>query len=240
MEREFLRGVNFSLYVSRKKYESWLYLLKGLVLAKESKSRKLRRSHTCYCDSRRLQPAISIPSMHTTIRSRCHSTTYRARSTSPLQYIQPHVSIDLTTWLHLHVNLPPSPSPNSGSKCLAENAFSPTPTSFNKLPPLKRHTGMTLHIPENRFSVGPSSALSFQPFPAVCGDRPQTSVAAYRVDRPVNVLRVSHFPFVCTEFSSCFPRIFTTIPWLGRLPMQERNKYRSRERIVCGASNLLH
>ena len=266
MEREFLMGVDFSLYVSGKKYESWLNLLKGLVLAKESESQKWRRSRTRNRNGRRLQPAVSTPSMRTANRSRCHSTTYRARSTSPLQYIQPHLSTNLTTRPHLHVNLSPSPTPNPGSKRSAADAFSPTSTSFNELPPLKRPTGMTLHIPENGFSVGPSSASpleplqsfakmslsasassphnartasSVQPFPAMHENRPQTLVAAYRVDRPVNVPRVSCFLLVCAKSSSRFPRISTTIPWLGRRPIQKRNKNGSRERLVCGASNLL-
>jgi hypothetical protein len=35
MEREFLKGIDFRLYVDKATYESWLQLLKGLVLAKE-------------------------------------------------------------------------------------------------------------------------------------------------------------------------------------------------------------
>ncbi|KAH0838690.1 cyclin-domain-containing protein [Lanmaoa asiatica] len=213
MEREFLMGVDFSLYVSGKKYESWLNLLKGLVLAKESEGQKWRRSRTRYRNGRRLHPAVSTPAMRTA-RPRCHSTTYRARSSSPVQYIQPHLSTNVTTRPHLHVNLPPSPSPNPGSKRSAADAFSPTSASFNELPPLKRPTGMTLHIPENGFPVGPSSASpleplqsfakmslsassssphnartasSAQPLSTMHGSRPQTLIAAYRVDRPVNV-----------------------------------------------------
>ncbi|KAI9566960.1 cyclin-domain-containing protein [Boletus coccyginus] len=215
MEREFLVGVDFSLYVSGKKYESWLNLLKGLVLAKESESQKWRGSRTRHRNGRRLQPVAS-PAMCATTRSRCHSTTYRARSTSPLQYVQPSVLASATTRPHLRVNLPQSPSPNSGSKRSAADAFSPTSTSFNELPPLKRLSGITLHIPENGFSAGPSSASpleplhsfakmslsassssphnvratsSVQPLPATHENRPQTLVAAYRVDRPVNVPR---------------------------------------------------
>ncbi|KAF8139811.1 cyclin-domain-containing protein [Boletus edulis] len=216
MEREFLLGVEFSLYVSGKKYESWLNLLKGLVLAKESESQKWRKSRTRYRNGRRLQPVASTPTMRTTTRSRCQSTTYRARSTSPLQYTQPPRSTTTSTRPHLHINPPPSPSPNPGSKRSAADAFSPTSTSFNELPPLKRPTGMTLHIPENGFSVGPSStspleplqsfakmslstssssphrartASSVQPQPAVHENRPHTLIAAYRIDRPVNVPR---------------------------------------------------
>ncbi|KAG8220195.1 cyclin-domain-containing protein [Butyriboletus roseoflavus] len=208
MEREFLMGVDFALYVSGKKYESWLNLLKGLVLAKESEGQKWRRSRTRYRNGRRLQPAASTPAMRTT-RSRCHSTTYRARSTSPLQYVHPHCSTNVTTRPHLHVNLPPSPSPNPGSKRSAADAFSPTSTSFNELPPLKRPTGMTLHIPENGFLAGSSSASPLEPLQSFAKmslsassphhartassvqplheNRPQTLVAAYRIDRPVNV-----------------------------------------------------
>ncbi|KAG9314762.1 cyclin-domain-containing protein [Chiua virens] len=211
MEREFLMGVDFSLYVSGKKYESWLNLLKGLVLAKESESQKWRSSRR-YRNGRRLQPVASTPTMRTN-RSRCHSSTYRARSTSPTQYVQPALT-NVTSQPHLHVNPPLSPSPNPGSKRSAADAFSPTSTSFNELPPLKRPTGMTLHIPENGFSRGPSSASpleplqsfskmslssssssphnartasSVQPFLATHENRPQTLVAAYRADRPVNV-----------------------------------------------------
>ncbi|KAH0589992.1 hypothetical protein H2248_000174 [Termitomyces sp. 'cryptogamus'] len=43
MEKEFLAGVDFNLYVDQPTYESWLNLLKGLVLAKERDSRHLRR-----------------------------------------------------------------------------------------------------------------------------------------------------------------------------------------------------
>lgn len=213
-------GVDFSLYVSGKKYESWLNLLKGLVMAKESEGQKWRRSRIRYRNGRRLHPAASTPAMRAS-RSRCQSTTYRARSTSPLQYTRPPPAASATTRPHLHINPPPSPSPNPGSKRSAADAFSPTSTSFNELPPLKRPTGMTLHIPENGFSTAPSSsspleplqsfakmslstssssphrartALSVQPTPAMRENRPQTLVAAYRVERPVNVPRVRCFP----------------------------------------------
>ncbi|TFK28438.1 hypothetical protein FA15DRAFT_701100 [Coprinopsis marcescibilis] len=47
MEREFLMGVDFNLYVDKQTYESWLNLLKGLVIAKErdSNARNSRDSH---------------------------------------------------------------------------------------------------------------------------------------------------------------------------------------------------
>ncbi|KIK21684.1 hypothetical protein PISMIDRAFT_12173 [Pisolithus microcarpus 441] len=124
---EFLTAVDFSLHVSGKQYASWLHLLKGLVLTKETESRKWRR----------------------------------------------------------------------------------------ELPPLKRPTGMTLQIPETSYHNCPSSGSSpldslyslakmslssplhaqrsaqsvqSQPRLHVIEGRPQTLVAAYRVDRPVNSL----------------------------------------------------
>ena len=43
MEREFLMGIDFSLYVDEPTYYSWVNLLKGLVMAKEKHSRQWQR-----------------------------------------------------------------------------------------------------------------------------------------------------------------------------------------------------
>ncbi|KAF9229782.1 hypothetical protein BS17DRAFT_812420 [Gyrodon lividus] len=206
MEREFLMGVGFSLYVSGKKYESWLNLLKGLVLAKESESRKWRRSRTRYYNGRRVQPTSSTP---TTRVNRWKCQSMRARSTSPVQYIHPPFSTHHVTLPHPQL----SPCPNPGSKRSAADAFSPTSSSFNELPPLKRPTGITLQIPDNGFPTGPNSASpleslqsfakmslsssssphnprsasSAQSLSTMPENRPQTLVAAYRVNRPANV-----------------------------------------------------
>ncbi|KAL4069089.1 cyclin-domain-containing protein [Scleroderma citrinum] len=210
MEREFLTGVDFSLHISGKQYASWLNLLKGLVLAKENESRKWRVRARFSRSGRQAQPMSSTPSTRTH-RWRCHSTSYRARSTSPIQYTNPRVCSSY------HVTPPqlqPSPSPNSGSKRTAADAFSPTSASFKELPPLKRPSGMTLQIPETIFSNGLSSGsspldslhsfakmtLSSSPHaprslqsgqlhrrPSIPENRPQTLIAAYRADRPINV-----------------------------------------------------
>ncbi|KAF9231602.1 cyclin-domain-containing protein [Melanogaster broomeanus] len=198
MEREFLLGVDFSLYVSGKKYESWLNLLKGLVLAKESEGRSWRKSRTRHRNGRRVQPTPSTPTTRQNRRWISQSTSSRARSTSPCAI---HSSI-----------FSPSPAPNTGSKRSAADAFSPTSTSFNELPPLKRPTGITLQIPANGFPMGPNSTSPLEPLqsfskmslssssphssrsissaPSLSSmpeNRPQTLVAAYRVDGPVNV-----------------------------------------------------
>ena len=44
MEREFLLGVDFNLYVDKPTYEAWLNLLKGLVCAKERDWRRVANS----------------------------------------------------------------------------------------------------------------------------------------------------------------------------------------------------
>ncbi|KAI6016865.1 hypothetical protein BKA83DRAFT_4329187 [Pisolithus microcarpus] len=190
---EFLTAVDFSLHVSGKQYASWLHLLKGLVLTKETESRKWRgvRARSSR-HGRQSQPMTSM-SVARTYRWRCQSTSYRARSTSPMRLTNP---------------------PASTYHRSATDAFSPTSVSFKELPPLKRPTGMTLQIPETSYHNCPSSGSSpldslyslakmslssslhaqrsaqsaqSQPRSHVIEGRPQTLVAAYRVDRPVNV-----------------------------------------------------
>ncbi|KAI5986322.1 hypothetical protein EDD15DRAFT_2389882 [Pisolithus albus] len=157
---EFLTAVDFSLHVSGKQYASWLHLLKGLVLAKETESRKWRG--------------------------------VRARSSRHGRQSQPMTSMSRS----------------------ATDAFSPTSVSFKELSPLKRPTGMTLQIPETSYHNCRSSGSSpldslyslakmslssslhaqrsaqsaqSQPRSRVIEGHPQTLVAAYRADRPVNV-----------------------------------------------------
>ena len=48
MEREFLQGIDFDLYVDKSSYDSWLNLLKGLVLAKEREHVHWRSRSTSY------------------------------------------------------------------------------------------------------------------------------------------------------------------------------------------------
>ncbi|KAH7906956.1 cyclin-domain-containing protein [Hygrophoropsis aurantiaca] len=209
MEREFLVGIDFGLYVDSSTYESWLNLLKGLVMAKERESRQWRTKGRPRA-SRPTHPTTSGPATRT-YRYRCHSTSHRARSTSPVQSTA-HPRVFSSS-----VNMPVphpyySPTPNPGAKRSAADAFSPTSASFHVLPPLKRPTGMTLQIPETGFASGSSSGSPLEslqsfakmslssssphssrtsqsiPTPMSTSDnRPQTLVAAYRVQGPVNV-----------------------------------------------------
>ncbi len=133
-------GVDFNLYVDKKTYESWLSLLKGLVLAKERDCRHFRKSRTPARSSR--LAATSSPS------TRSYSSRYaipapRARSTSPNQ-------ISRTDY---------PPPPKSGSKRTAEAAFSPTSASFSQFPS-KRPAAISLQIPESSgSSTGSHSPL---------------------------------------------------------------------------------
>ncbi|KAK0232660.1 cyclin-domain-containing protein [Armillaria fumosa] len=139
MEREFLMGVDFNLYVDKKTYESWLSLLKGLVLAKERDSRHFRKSRTPARSSR--LAATHSPS------TRSYSSRYaipapRARSTSPNQISRPAPAVH-----------------RSGAKRTAEAAFSPTSASFSQLPS-KRPAAISLQIPESAgSSTGSHSPL---------------------------------------------------------------------------------
>lgn len=79
MEREFLLGIDFGLYVDKTTYESWLNLLKGLVMAKERDSKHWQRSRC----------PVRTSHLH---RPHCHrhahapqsrAVSHRARSSSP-------------------------------------------------------------------------------------------------------------------------------------------------------------
>src|SRR6267154_1987792 len=87
MEKEFLMGINFNLYISKKTYDSWMNLLRGLVHAKARESRKWRHTRTRHRTPRHSQPMSANPAR--TYRWRCHSTSHRARSTSPDQPVHP-------------------------------------------------------------------------------------------------------------------------------------------------------
>ncbi|KAF5347047.1 hypothetical protein D9758_011631 [Tetrapyrgos nigripes] len=85
MEREFLMGVDCNLYVDKATYQSWLHLLKGLVMAKERDSRHFRKTRLAARGARH----PPHPTAHLTTTPSRYSTRgrvpaqYRARSTSP-------------------------------------------------------------------------------------------------------------------------------------------------------------
>lgn len=154
MEREFLVGVDNSLYVDQSTYESWLHLLKGLVAAKDKDSQRFRKSR---------QVRVPKSSSSTRTYSNKHRVpSHRARSTSPVQSVRT-TSLDTTSQVqhaqmyayshpsHESASADPywsSPTPHSGSKRTAATAFSPTSASFPE-PPLKRPIAICLAIPES-------------------------------------------------------------------------------------------
>lgn len=165
MEREFLLGIDFDLYVDKPTYESWLNLLKGLVMAKEKDSRQWRQSRS----NARIPPRSRLVSVHPTRLSSTHRpVTYRARSTSPSRT---SVSYTFSTPpAQPTPTYPPSVAqdssyptpPRSGAKRTAEDAFSPTSASFPPIKPPKRPMGLSLEIPELSHTA-PSSASSVSP-----------------------------------------------------------------------------
>ncbi|TFK48047.1 hypothetical protein OE88DRAFT_1665098 [Heliocybe sulcata] len=172
MEREFLMGVDFDLYVDKSTYESWLNLLKGLVMAKEKDSRRWHRGRGK--DVRAIGRVAPATAHRPSARSRQEEnggTTrrYRARSTSPISRAPTYSD---SSYHHFTFALPPmpstaprstssypypspgkdyidspvSPTPHPGSKRSANTAFSHSyeqhDTSLPPPPPAKRPTSM--------------------------------------------------------------------------------------------------
>ncbi|KAI0045731.1 hypothetical protein FA95DRAFT_1521155 [Auriscalpium vulgare] len=205
MEREFLEGIDFGLYVDKATYDSWVNLLKGLVMAKERDGRHFRRSRQTprTATVARPVPPLTVPSDRTE-----RSWSSRARSSSPVRYSRTN-----GTSFTFH---PPQPthSPDvfmdadstlrSRAKRSAVDAFSPTSATFDLERPAKKPTGLALEIPEaigGMHTPSPLESLQFSqlslgssPAPQRSSDghsmqvlssrrvSPQTLVAAYRVD----------------------------------------------------------
>lgn len=164
MEREFLLGIDFDLYVDKPTYESWLNLLKGLVMAKEKDSRQWRQSRS----NTRLPPRSRLVSVHPTRLTSTHRpVAHRARSTSPSRtavsypFSTPPAQPTPAYPTASHEYGYPTP-PRSGAKRTAEDAFSPTSASFPPIKPPKRPMGLSLEIPELSHTA-PSTASSISP-----------------------------------------------------------------------------
>lgn len=170
MEREFLLGVDFNLYVDKPTYESWLNLLKGLVMAKERDSRQLRKSRAR--SSRNAHITASAGPATRTYTSRTRGTSHRARSTSPTRPANQQPSyMPSTAYAQL-----PSPVPRSGSKRTAEAAFSPTTASRSEVPS-KRPVSIALQIPATYDVLAPRSHSpleGLQSFADMSIDSPQS------------------------------------------------------------------
>lgn len=204
MEREFLLGIDFGLYVDKSTYISWLNLLQGLVMAKERDSRQWRRTPRAraHPHTRPHRPAVH-PS---------HAApAQRARSSSPSRpayALTAHESHQPVASASADYHTPPRP----GAKRSANDAFSPTPAHSHPAKAPRRPTNLSLEIPQERHhghrsanSISPSEPLqhfsklslgaspsgvkpgSAHPSPAWSSTvrqpvAPQTLVSAYRVD----------------------------------------------------------
>ncbi|KAI0666197.1 cyclin-domain-containing protein [Trametes maxima] len=163
MEREFLLGIDFGLYVDKTTYESWLNLLKGLVMAKERDAKHWQRSR-CSLRSSHLHRPPCHRHAHT---PQSRAVSHRARSSSPRRssvcavtphrpgYVLPRP--EHFTPAPAPLQHPPYASPArddfpAGSKRSASAAFSPSSSFPESQPPPaqvpRRTHGLTLDIPQ--------------------------------------------------------------------------------------------
>ena len=180
MEREFLLGVDFRLYINTDTYKAWVNLLKGLVAVKE-------RDEQQWQYARRRAPGAPVHApipRHSTSNANGHQQ--RARSSSPLPslkapypftFIAPASS---NPFAHVpRTCIPPSShtSAQPGVKRPAGIAFSPSSASLSLSgPPSKRPVSLDMSIV--RSAKGPASAGSAYPlsaFALLSLDRPDAS-----------------------------------------------------------------
>ncbi|KAH8111414.1 hypothetical protein DFH11DRAFT_1745623 [Phellopilus nigrolimitatus] len=162
MEREFLLGVGFRLFVDKPTYDSWLNLLRGLVLAKEREHMRWRsRRH-----ANLILPCVFASSAQESHHHEHPQQQQRARSTSPRRmrgyaYAPAYpFTFAVPSQSHLSTAGPASAttsqsaqtSPSDAydgarphSKRRAADAFSPTSATFAARQ-AKRPTGLALDI----------------------------------------------------------------------------------------------
>lgn len=189
MEREFLLGIDFNLYVDQDTYESWRDLLKGLVMAKERDRRLWHKpARSQHRSSTRPQNVCSAAPASRSYSTRHRTTSHRARSTSPgetrsftyaFEFTAPPYSSTSTSNQTLAPPAEYSPTPKSGLKRQAMTAFSPTSATFSDTRPSKRPTSMSLEIPVSlpgRSSNSVSPLESLQSFSRMSlGSSPNTT-----------------------------------------------------------------
>ncbi|KAI9460128.1 cyclin-domain-containing protein [Lactarius psammicola] len=211
MEREFLAGIDFNLYVDKETYVRWVGLLEGLVMAKERGSRQWRKTRQTPRSSTVARPLAPL-----TVPSKGRIWSARARSSSPTHL--PRVPDSPHSLVHALPQYSPEmlvdhESPlRSRCKRSAVVAFSPNSTAFDLARPAKRPISLAVEIPQSttagshtpspleslqsfsRLSLGSSPALSQTTEgttvpTSVRNVPPQTLIASYRLDptkpRPV-------------------------------------------------------
>ncbi|KAF8525121.1 cyclin-domain-containing protein [Hysterangium stoloniferum] len=199
MEREFLRGVDFRLYINTDTYKAWVNLLKGLVAAKERDEQQWHYSRR-HSAANVYAPVARMPVPNLAMRQQP-----RARSSSPLPSLKasypftfnvpPTFSNPFAETENLQSREPVQPS----AKRPAVVAFSP-PSAALEGPPSKRP--ISLDMSSVRNMEGPASAGTSYPLHAFAKlslnksdtpsrsspaklrrhvDAPQTLAAAYNV-----------------------------------------------------------
>jgi hypothetical protein len=210
MEREFLAGIDFNLYVDKETYVRWVGLLEGLVMAKEKGSRQWRRSRQTPRAATVARPVapLTVPSKGT--------WSARARSSSPVHLprdsYSPHSLTNSNPQYSPGISMEVGSPLRSRGKRSALDAFSPTSSVFDHERPAKRPISLAVEIPQS-IAAGahtPSPLESLQsfsklslgssPVPSQCAESgavvapvrhipPQTLIASYRLDptkpRPV-------------------------------------------------------
>ena len=172
MEREFLLGVSFQLFVDAQTYDSWLNLLKGLVLTKERELNRWRERRR----TRVIIPRIRIP--NSSDYTRQAGPQQRARSTSPhhprnYSYAPAYpftFSVPSSSAAQLQASSQShaqsqsahcSPNRPMSSKRTAADAFSPTSSTFaGSARGGKRPTGLALDIPAALASASSTNRYS--------------------------------------------------------------------------------
>lgn len=249
MEREFLAGIDFGLYVDKQRCDSWLNLLKGLVMAKERDSRYWRRSRQGLGRAYGSKHDLALP---TSTRSKPVSS--RARSSSPSRRPrwpqQPAVDYDYSAYPSMD-----SDSPTRHGKRTAVDAFSPTSATFDDVRPHKKSMGLSLQIPETVVggavhTPSPLESLQFSKLSLASSPAghengmpsdhhrhvsPHTLVAAYRMDptkpKPTPQVRLTSPLCLSNELTISF-RTSTSIHLRVLL-------WLSLGKLACGTTSLV-
>jgi len=164
MEREFLAGIDFNLYVDKETYVRWVGLLEGLVMAKERGSRQWRRSRQTPRAATVVRPVAPL-----TLPSKGRTWSARARSTSPVHLPRdsgsPHSLTSSNPQYSPRIAIEVESPLRSRGKRSAFDAFAPT-AAFDHERPVKRPISLAVEIPQSTAASAhtPSPLESLQSF----------------------------------------------------------------------------